>query len=606
LSLYTVASLQPILFLSHAGVDSDAALDLVRRLEAAPAAREAGLRVWIDKRDLAPGRGWQQQLENAIDRQSTAFAVYMGARGAINWVEAEVRVALSRATKDAGYPFIPILIGEARSMDLPVFARQYHAVRAQTTADPELVKGLLSAVLRPSGRGSVAVVDYPFVGLASFGEETAELFHGRVEETEELVECLRRTNLVMVVGDSGSGKSSLARAGLVPRFRGAAFADTSGERPDPTFWQVIEIRPQGQPFERLVDAVNEAAMKAGIGAADRGALADWVRTRDAAKIRDAIRDSGPSPAKALLLVDQFEELWTLAGEADRRTFIAAVIGIVEGAGAGCRVVLTMRRDYYNLCTQFPALFQRLEAPQSPSKYLLHRMKDIALREAIVEPLRLTDYQDDPSVGTFADAVLDDAGDRPGDLALVEMALAEAWRHRDEHEGRLLDAYVARGRVAGALANAAEDVFTERFADAPLDVVTGLFVRLVRLGDTGGTTRRVARRTEFTETTWRLVQQLAGGAHSPPKANGVEERTDYARLVAIAGEPGQETVEIAHEALVTQWPRYQAWLEDAAPDKRVFDKLIDQAAEWEKSASRSRYLARGADLESFLNPKEIKR
>jgi hypothetical protein len=418
----------PLLFLSHAGIDSDAALDLAHRLEAVPAAREAGLRVWIDKRDLAPGHSWQRQFEDAID-QSTAFAVYLGARGVVNWVEAEVRLALSRATKDAGYPFVPILVGEARSTDLPVFARQYHAVQAQTTADPKLVQDLLAAVLQPTGCGPVAVVEHPFVGLASFGEETAQLFHGRGEEIGELIERLRRTNLVMVVGDSGSGKSSLTRAGLVPRFRGGALADTSGERPDPTFWQVVEMRPQGQPFERLVDAVNEAAVKAGIGASDRGALADWVRTRDAAKIRDAIRDSAPSPAKALLLVDQFEELWTLAGEADRRTFVEALLGVAEGAG--CRIVLTMRRDYYNLCTQFPALFQRLEAPGSPSKYRLRRMKDTALRQAIVEPLRLTEYRDDPSVGTFADAVLEDVGDRPGELALVEMALAEAWRHRGE-------------------------------------------------------------------------------------------------------------------------------------------------------------------------------
>src|SRR5829696_7824725 len=139
-----------------------------------------------------------------------------------------------------------------------------------------------------------------------------------------------------------------------------------------------------------------------------------------------------------------------------------------------------------------------------------------------------------------------------------MALSEAWRHPGEHGGRLLDAYVARGRIAGALANAAEDTFREKLADVLLDVVKGLFVRLVRLGDTGGTTRRIVGRTEFTKRAWRLVQQLAGGA-LPNSANGIAS-DKHARLIAIAGEPGVETVEIAHEALATQWPRYQAWLE----------------------------------------------
>jgi hypothetical protein len=153
-------------------------------------------------------------------------------------------------------------------------------------------------------------------------------------------------------------------------------------------------------------------------------------------------------------------------------------------------------------------------------------------------------------------------------------------------------------VAGALAHAAEDVFRERLAEVPLDMVTGLFVRLVRLGDTGGRMRRVARRTEFTETTWPLVQRLAGGA-LPAEAHGVEEQGGYARLVSIAGEPGEETVEIAHEALVTQWPRYQAWLEGAAPDKRVFDRLIERAGEWQQAnEGKAEFLAFGHDRETY--------
>jgi tetratricopeptide (TPR) repeat protein len=595
-ALRSVLAPKHLLFLSHAGADADAALDLAHRIEATPAARQAGLRVWIDQRDLVHGRGWQRQLEDAIERRSTAFAVYIGARGAINWVEAEIGVALSRATKDKSYPFVPILLGEACSSDLPAFARQYHAVRASTASDPELVRALLATLLQPTGRDPVAVVDHPFVGLASFGQATAELFYGREAEVAELIERLRLTNFVMIVGDSGSGKSSLARAGLVPRFCGGVFAETSGERPDSTYWQVVEMRPQGQPFERLVDAVNGAAMKAGVGAEDRGAIADWVRTKNSAKIRDALRDCAPRLAKTLLLVDQFEELWTLAIEADRRAFIDALMGVVDGAGANCRVVLTMRRDYYNLCAQFPDLFLRLQTQSSASRYQLRRMKDAAQREVILKPLSLTGYRDDPSIDAFADAVLGDVGDRPGDLALLEMALAEAWRHRHERGGRLLDAYVMRGRVAGALANAAEDMFRQRLTDVPLDVVKGIFVRLVRLGDTGGTTRRVARRAEFTDETWTLVQRLAGGAL--PSGAGIQQESEHARLVAIAGEPGQETVEIAHEALVTQWPRYQTWLEDAAPDKRVFDRIIEETREWSANGEDSRYLARGADLEAF--------
>lgn len=584
-------SAKHLLFLSHAGIDTDEALDLAVRLEATKEAQTAGLRVWVDKRDLLAGRSWQSQLEDVLQHGSTAFAVFVGARGVINWVESEVRVALSRANGSDSYPIIPILIGDARPEDLPVFVRQYHAVRAATSSDPDLLRRLIEANLSRGGRVELDLVEHPFVGLTSFSEATANLFYGRDREVDELVERLRRTNLVMVVGDSGSGKSSVARAGLVPRFRGGAFASSKGDRPDPTAWQVVEMRPQAQPFERLVDAVNKAAQQAGISAQDRGALADWVRTRRPEKIRDALRDCAPAPAKTLLLVDQFEELWTLTSEEDRKEFVQALMDVADGAGSSCRIVLTMRYDYYGLCQAFPLLWQRLEMRDAPSRYLLRRMNNSSLREAILGPLRLTTYREDPATKTFADAVLEDIGDRPGDLALVEMALAETWRYRGEYGNRLLDAYSARGGVAGALANAAEEVFHKRLSKEAPDVIKGFFIRLVRLGDTGGTTRRIVRRWELTDQTWILAQRLAGGS-----SEGEDER--YARLVAVSGEPGKETIEITHEALVTQWPRYQAWLEDAASDKRVFDRMIEAASAWSTHDEDSEYLARGADLEAI--------
>src|SRR5512135_291338 len=100
----------PLLFLSHAGADMDAARTLKQRIETAPAAREQGLKIWFDKDDLRPGLDWQRQLEDAIERRATVFAVYLGSRGIVNWVEREVRLALDRATRDnRHFSFIPII-----------------------------------------------------------------------------------------------------------------------------------------------------------------------------------------------------------------------------------------------------------------------------------------------------------------------------------------------------------------------------------------------------------------------------------------------------------------------------------------------------------------
>ncbi|MBY3219499.1 toll/interleukin-1 receptor domain-containing protein, partial [Rhizobium laguerreae] len=152
-----------IVFLSHSGVDAEAARELKRRLEESVSGREAGLRVWLDvEGGLLPGAvGWQAQIEEAIEKTSTAFAVYVGSRGVVNWVDNEVRLGLSRATRDK-IPFIPILAKETPSAALPPFARQYQAVRDPLNDAGELSK-LIVAILR-TGEPPV-IVDEPFVGL---------------------------------------------------------------------------------------------------------------------------------------------------------------------------------------------------------------------------------------------------------------------------------------------------------------------------------------------------------------------------------------------------------------------------------------------------------
>src|SRR4051812_6901869 len=183
------------------------------------------------------------------------------------------------------------------------------------------------------------------------------------------------------------------------------------------------------------------------------------------------------------------------------------------------------------------------------------------------------------------------GDRPGDLALVQMALTETWDRRRSFGDDLLRAYAGIGRIEGAIARAAEDVYAAVLDDAERALAEPVFVRLVRLGDTGGATRRLATRGEFNDAKWRLIQKLAS--------------KEAKRLVLIGGGETAETVEIAHEALVTQWPRYQTWLSgrdpdgaDRAADKRTLDALTQRTAGWvaaPDARAKAKRLATGADL-----------
>jgi TIR domain len=235
----------PLLFLSHSGADTEAAIQLKRRIEEAPSAKERVLKVWLDKDDLQAGRGWQEQLEDVIEKRATAFAVYVGSGGVINWVEREVRLALSRATgKNGAFPFIPILAANSEgSAALPGFARQFQGVR-NVENRPEEFRKLIAAVLGGAQAGTLVLETEPFFGLEAIDENRSHLFFGREHETEVLLEFLREQRLLMVTGDSGSGKSSLVHARLVLLWRGGALSTAGRQWPTNEVWHVIKVRPR--------------------------------------------------------------------------------------------------------------------------------------------------------------------------------------------------------------------------------------------------------------------------------------------------------------------------------------------------------------------------
>jgi tetratricopeptide (TPR) repeat protein len=399
----------------------------------------------------------------------------------------------------------------------------------------------------------------------------------------------------MITGDSGSGKSSLARAGLVPRWRGGALAEAMGERPSDTVWHVVQTQPRTRPFQALAEAVGEAAKRLGLSLADRGTLESWARSGDPDQVRRALWcDLPPDHTRVLLLVDQFEELVTIAETAEREPFVRLLLALADPNDSRGRVVLTMRRDYYNLISTFPELYDRLEADGHRARQILGRISPNGLRCVVTEPLRLADVPEGDRTA-LADQVAAEMGDRPGDLALVQMALTETWDRRRGFGDDLLRAYTGVGRIEGAIARAAEDVYQHVLDEDERTLAEPVFIRLVRLGDTGGATRRLATRIEFDDAKWQLVQKLAS--------------KEAKRLVLVGGGETGETAEIAHEALVTQWPRYQTWLSgldpeggDRAADKRALDVLTPRAMDWAAAPdahAKAKRLATGADLDAFV-------
>jgi WD40 repeat protein len=574
------ANAAPCLFLSHSGADTEAARELKRRLLDSPDARAARLTIWLDKDDLGAGIGWQVQIEKAIIEKATAFAVHIGAKGVVNWVDSEVRLALSRATGAADYPFIPVLSGEcAGAAALPPFAQQYQGVHDPLNNPEEFAK-LLRAVLGRSPGEKAVALENPFVGLKSMTEADADRFFGRNEEIAGLIDKLRPYRLMAVVADSGAGKSSLAQAGLIPAFRGGKLAEMAGREPDDRLWHVVVMRPGRDPVEGLKRGVTEAAERLGCSADRCAGLRKRVDLADPSESAYAIRCDLPvGKTETLLLVDQFEELLTETAEAARAPFVGLLMALA--AAGGFRIVLTLRADHFNLCRPLAELFEHLTRNNQDAVLRLRRITDAGIAEAVRKPLALAGHTDLAEQDAVIASIRRDISDRPGDLALVQMALYAMWQKHKADGAGLLVAYSQVGGVAGALAHEAESVRTHRLDARERELLAPVFFRLVRLGETGGATRRVADLADFDPPRRALAGKLA--------------TEDCGRLLLA----GETSVEVAHEALITQWPWLQNTLQQAAADMRVLDGLMDKTRRWVTSGPhRADHLAAGAEREEF--------
>lgn len=241
---------QGFIFLSHAGVDTQSAKEFAEIL------RRNGFDVWLDKDDLQPGERWMETLESAIQGAS-AMIVYIGRLGVQAWVDREVRFGLVRNTQNpAAFRLIPVLAEGADVSSLPPFLQQHQCVDLRDPQSaPAQIQRLLgvlrSAAAERSVRAEYWETHSPFRSLEVFKEEDSWLFFGRDDDTDQLIERLAKP-VVAILGNSGSGKSSLLRAGLMPALRRGRFR-IGGNTVDS--WRIAIFRPSSSPFDELAETV---------------------------------------------------------------------------------------------------------------------------------------------------------------------------------------------------------------------------------------------------------------------------------------------------------------------------------------------------------------
>lgn len=424
--------------------------------------------------------------------------------------------------------------------------------------------GSAAARLVPDAPG--AIVANPYKGLRAFEEADAANYFGREELIEQLVKRLGGTRFLAVVGPSGSGKSSVVRAGLLPAIRRGAIPESEG-------WWITDMFPGARPLDGLEAALLRAVPD------PPTSLMDQLE-RDEHGLHRAILRLLPSDATELVLViDQFEEVFTLVDEeAVRVHFLGSLESAVRDPRSRLRVVTTLRADFYDrplLYRGFAELFKsRVEAVIPLSAEELER--------AISGPAKRVDVSPEP--GLVA-AVLADVAEEPGALPLMQYALTELFERRD---GRTLsvEAYRGIGGVSGALGRRAEELYAELDGGGQ-EAARQLFLRLVALGEGTEDTRRRVPRSEIGSLD---VDQQA--MTTVLDTFGASRQLSFDR----DAKTGAPTIELAHEAMLTAWPRLNRWIDAAREELRIERRVAAAAREWVESDRDRSFLLGGLRLE----------
>ena len=562
-------------FLSYNRVDEGAVERIAEKL------RSRSMEPWFDRWRLVPGERWQDKLASGLAR-SASCAVFIGPSALGTWEREEVHVAIDRATRDRTFRVIPVLLPGVGNFD-PAKLHPFLATRTWVdlragVSDERGVEQLVRAVQGIPIGGGPRADDLdddvcPFVGLSPFDEEQAEFYFGREGALQRLIELLRTSRITAVVGPSGSGKSSLVRAGLIPRVRHAAL-------PASDRWAVQVIRPGADPIAALAAALLALGARAGMTETVDSLHADARSLHLGAEL--GLLDAAPG-VRILLVVDQFEELFTLGRDDRQRSAFLANLGYAASVPGGRVVtVLTLRGDFYPRLADHPAFSQLVANHQM----LLGMPGPEGLRQAIEGPTHLVGLEVETGL---VETILADVGTEPGTLPLLQQALLETWRRRS---GRLLSLkdYHEAGGVRRALSERAEHTFRE-LTSAEQDCARWLFLRLVQPGlETADTRRRVT------------LSELAG---ADPDERGLTERVVQRfvreRLLTAGadGVDGERWLEVSHEALIRAWPTLQGWIDADRTGLLLHRALTAAAQEWHGWDRDESMLFRGRRLAETL-------
>lgn len=542
------------LFLSYNRADLEIVQNIAQML------RRRGLTLFFDRWASDPGQPWQEALGDALTA-SRAFAVFVGSAGMTSMQNSEYAQALRQHSNDSNFTITPVLLPGAEPGG--AFLNQNTWVDLRESDYPIAVDTLIRAargvLAEKEGTSTVAEVVKsinPYRGLASFREEQAPLFFGREASVRFLIEALSRRNFIAVVGRPGSGKSSLVQAGVVPALR---------RWHDGRTWAVVTMAPGPHPVQELAASL---APLSDLRPSSRELFQETFLAMSLAKGRirlgglvEAIVSMQRGTERLLLVIDEWEEIYTLCSDkAERQQFIDILLDAVDTSPLS--VMLTLRSDFFSQALAYRPLSDALQG----AVINISPMTREELRRVIIEPARLVGLELEDGL---AERILEDVGNEPDSLPILEFVLGELWETREA--GKLLHAgYEAIGR-GDAMAKRAEDAFS-CLSPQEREAAQSTLVQLVNPGEGAEDTRRRAP-----------VDNLS------PIAREAVEKLCAARLLVITQTADGDFVEFAHEAIIRNWPRLRNWVDEDRDNLRMLLKLERDASDWQASGKETDFL-----------------
>ncbi|NET42702.1 caspase family protein [Okeania sp. SIO2B3] len=401
----------------------------------------------------------------------------------------------------------------------------------------------------------------PYQALDSFSSKTADFFFGRKQVVKDLQEALEKSNFVLLIGNSGSGKSSVVKAGLIPEL------EKNG-------WQVLDpVVPWTEPVSYLKYEITQKLFGEKEKIKD---VLDIIETNGLTSITDHI----PGEKPILIIVDQFEEIFTVCSQkSEQRRFIELLTQVADASGSRVKVVVTLRADFVEDCLNHKPLAPLI---QNQSVWIPDLEKD-DLKDVVVEPAKKLNYSFDEGL---PEAIIKEVSKEKNFLPLLQFALTELWKQRDKKNQKITATqYVKQGGILGLLNRRSEEIY-QGFNEQEKALTKRILLKLVRTGIGNKDTRQRQPKQKL----------LAIAGDNLEAIQNVLNKLIKERLLVTGKDAeGIAWVDIAHEALMERWEQFSLWRKENRELRRLCDKVEDYHREWLESTKNPRFLMMGGVL-----------